>query len=156
MYDLGLFVKNFLLRTRDLKFISLLLSLIFSICFASILILSDSLNLTTWLGWLLGIGVVGIMHLHIKSFFSVEVSDLGFYYSRLYGMYFAFICTSLVFIIILSFNTKNLSSLSGFIMLCVVFCSGFFNFLRDNFADQQRKHLLAKDLIEKNNKKNNN
>lgn len=156
MFDLGLIVKKFLLRTKDLKFLSLILSLFFSICFTSILILSDSLKLTNWLGWLLGIGVVGIMHLHIKSFFTVEVSDLGFYYSRLYGMYFAFICTSLVFLIILSFNTKTLSLLSAFIMLCMVFCSGFYNFFRDNFADQQRKHLLAKDLIDKNNKKNNN
>ena len=99
-----------------------------------------------------GLGALGILLLHVKSFFSTDVAELGFYYTRLYGLCFGFTCTSMVFLIILSFGEKSISTTSLFILMIAVFGIGFFNFFRDNYSDMAKKHLLAKELIEKNNK----
>lgn len=142
-------MKNFLSKIKHLKYVALLISVFISASIAYLMVWSDSLRLITWMGWILGVGVIGLLHLHIKAFFHTEVDDLGFYYSRLYGMFFSFILTSLVFIIILSFNSKTISNFIGFIFLFFVICSGLYNFFLDNFEDQRRKHLLGKNMIEK-------
>ena len=113
---------------------------------------SDLLSVTGWLSWIFGLGALGILLLHVKSFFSTDVAELGFYSTRLYGLCFGFTCTSMVFLIILSFGEKSISTTSLFILMIAVFGIGFFNFFRDNYSDMAKKHLLAKELIEKNNK----
>ncbi|MPN19541.1 hypothetical protein SDC9_166912 [bioreactor metagenome] len=145
-------MKNFLLRIKDVKVLCFLISIVLAILAAYLALWSDLLSVTGWLSWIFGLGALGILLLHVKSFFSTDVAELGFYYTRLYGLCFGFTCTSMVFLIILSFGEKSISTTSLFILMIAVFGIGFFNFFRDNYSDMAKKHLLAKELIEKNSK----
>lgn len=145
-------MKKFFLKIKDLKILCFFISIIASITVSYLALQADLLGVTGWLSWIFGFGVLGVLLLHLKSFFSTDVEELGFYYTRLYGMFFGFTCTSIVFLIILSVGGKSISSTSLFVLMIAVFGIGFFNFLRDNYSDMARKHLLAKDLIEKNSK----
>lgn len=145
-------MKRFLLKIKDLKLLCLLISIIGAMAVTYVLFWSNFLVVSSWLSWSLGVGVLGVLLLHVKSFFSSDVSDLGFYYSRLYGLFFSFTYTSLIFLLILAFAGTRVSITSIFVLLVVVFSTGFYNFLRNNYEDMARKHLLAKDLIEKNGK----
>lgn len=145
-------MKKFFLKIKDLKVLCLFISIIASIAVSYLALQADLLSVTGWLSWIFGLGVLGILLLHLKSFFSTDVTELGFYYTRLYGMCFGLTCTSIVFLIILSVGGKSISGTSLFILMIAVFGIGFFNFLRDNYSDMAKKHLLAKDLIEKNSK----
>lgn len=143
-------MKSFFLKIKDLKLLSLLISIIAAMMVAYVLFWSNFLAISSWLSWSFGVGVLGVLLLHVKSFFSSDVSDLGFYYSRLYGLFFSLTYTSIIFLLILSFAGSRVSITSIFILLVVVFTTGFYNFLRNNYEEMARKHLLAKDLIEKN------
>lgn len=145
-------MEKFLVKIKDLKVLCFLIAVVVAIPVAYLALWSDLLGVTGWLSWIFGFGVLGILLLHVKSFFSTDVRELGFYYTRLYGMFFGFTCTSIVFLIILSFGGKSISTTSLFILMIAVFGIGFFNFLRNNYADMASKHLLAKELIEKNSK----
>lgn len=145
-------MKSFLLRIKDVKILCFLISIVLAIVAAYLALWSDLLSVMGWLSWVFGSGVLGILLLHVKSFFSTDVAELGFYYTRLYGMCFGFTCTSIVFLIILSLGEKSISTTSLFILMIAVFGIGFFNFLRDNYSDMAKKHLLAKELIEKKSK----
>lgn len=118
-----------------------------------ILVSSELLIVKNWLYLLLGVGVVGVLSLHVKSFFATEIDDLGFYYSRLYGMFFSFCYTSLIFIVILALGGTGINPSTINMLLVVVLGFGFYNFLCDNYFDMTYRHLLAKELVEKNNKK---
>jgi hypothetical protein len=143
-------MEGFILKIKDLKLFCLLVSCIAAMIVAYVLFWSNFLAYSSWLSWSFGVGVIGVLLLHVKSFFSSDVSDLGFYYSRLYGLFFSLTYTSIVFLLILSFAGSRVSKASIFVLLTVVFTTGFYNFLRNNYEDMARKHLLAKDLIEKN------
>ena len=145
-------MKSFLLRIKDVKFLCFLISIVLAILAAYLALWSELLSVTGWLSWIFGLGALGILLLHVKSFFSTDVAELGFYYTRLYGLCFGLTCTSMVFLIILSFGEKSISTTSLFILMIAVFGIGFFNFFRDNYSDMAKKHLLAKELIEKNSK----
>lgn len=145
-------MKNFLLKIKDVKVFCFLISIVLAIPTAYLAFWSDLFSVKVWLSWIFGLGVLGILLLHVKSFFSTDVADLGFYYTRLYGLCFGLTCTSMVFLIILSFGEKSISATSLLILMIAVFGIGFFNFFRDNYSDMAKKHLLAKELIEKNNK----
>ena len=145
-------MKRFLLKIKDLKLLCLLISIIGAMAVTYVLFWSNFLVVSSWLSWSLGVGVLGVLLLHVKSFFSSDVSDLGFYYSRLYGLFFSFTYTSLIFLLILAFAGTRVSITSIFVLLVVVFSTGFYNFLRNNYEDMARNHFLVKDLIEKNGK----
>lgn len=106
-----------------------------------------------WLSWVFGVGVCGVLLLHIKSFFASDTNELGFYYSRLYGMFFTFTYTSFIFLVILGFGGIGINPTSLFSLLIAVLALGFYNFLCDNYADMAIKHLLGKSLIERNQNK---
>lgn len=145
-------MNKVLLKISDIKLLCFFISLFTAILTAYLLIWSGLLSVSGWLYWVLGLSSLGIILLHVKSFFSIDTSELGFYYTRLYGMCFGCGCTSLVFLIILSFSKNSISQTSLFILILSVIGIGFYNFLRDNYSDMAKKHLLAKELIEKKGK----
>lgn len=140
-------MKDLLFKIKNLKLLSFLVSLALSILISYILISSELLSISGWLSWTLGIGVLGVLLLHAKSFFSSDVKDLGFYYSRLYGLFFSFSYTSLIFLVLLKIGDVKITSTSLFVLLIVVFCIGIYNFLRNNYEDLALNHLLAKNLM---------
>lgn len=144
---LGNVLKDLLFKIKNFKLISFLVSLILSISISYMLISSELLSVSGWLSWTLGIGVLGVLLLHAKSFFSSDVSDLGFYYSRLYGLFFSFSYTSLIFLVLMKIGDIKVTATSLFVLLIVVFCIGIYNFLRNNYEDLALNHLLAKNLM---------
>ena len=146
-------LKTFLLRIKDLKILNFLIAIIVALPVSYLMIWADLMLVKFWISWIFGMGVLGILLLHVKSFFASDVNDLGFYYSRLYGMFFGFISTGAVFLVILGLGGKAINPSPLYILLVAVLAVGFFNFLRDNYADMAVQHLLAKNLLEKNKNK---
>lgn len=110
------------------------------------LAIADVMNIRGILGWTAGLGGVIVLMLHAKSFFSTD--DLGPYYSRIYGLGFGLIYTSLVFYLFtfyagqqnLFFNKVAFSS-----MLSIA----LYNFLVNNYAGIEKQHLIAKTMLDK-------
>lgn len=146
-------LKTFLLKIKDLKILNFLIAIIVALPVSYLMIWVDLMPVKHWLSWIFGMGVLGILLLHVRSFFTSDVNDLGFYYSRLYGMFFGFICTGAIFLVILGLGGKAVNPSSLYMLLVTVLALGFFNFLRDNYADMAVQHLLAKNLLEKNKNK---
>lgn len=145
-------LKKILLKIGNSKILIYIIPLVLGVLSSYALLWTELLTINGWLYWLFGLSCLCVLLLHVKSFFATDIEQLGFYYSRLYGMFFGIVCTSLIFLIVLYFSKTAVSPKSLVVMLTFVFGSGYFNFLRNNYSDLAVKHLLAKELIEKNKK----
>ncbi|WP_411688738.1 hypothetical protein [Acinetobacter indicus] len=146
-------MKTFFLKIKDLKLLSFLIAIVVALPISYLIVSSEVLLVKGWLSWTLGVGVVGVLLLHIQSFFATDIGELGFYYSRLYGMFFSFAYTSLIFLVILAIGGGAINPTAPYSLMVTVLAIGFYNFLRDNYADMAIKHLLGKNLLEKNQNK---
>ncbi|NNH78808.1 hypothetical protein HLH17_14380 [Acinetobacter sp. ANC 5380] len=145
-------MKSLLLRFEKNKWLSLLTAIIVGGLVGYYLLSVDWMPIQNWFKWILGLGATGLVLLHVKSMFSENVEDLGFYYSRLYGMCVGFIYSSVGFMILLKFKTDP-SAASGLILLSTVLATGCFYFIKNSYSKLAESHLIGKNLIEKQKKK---
>lgn len=145
-------MKSLLLRFENKKYPSVFFGLIIGGMLSYWCLNLDLMPIKTWLGWLLGVGILGIVLLHVKSLFMDNEKDLGFYYSRLYGFCFTLIYTTIIFMIIISLVGK-VALENELVFLTAIFSMSFYSFLLNNYASLRQSHLIGKNLMDK--KKNN-
>ena len=107
-------------------------------------------NIRGLLGWAFFLGIFIVLWLHAKSFFSTD--NLGIFYSRMYGFGFGLIYASAVFYLFTFYAGQqnhffNKIGLSTILSICI------YNFLSNNYAGIEKQHLIAKHMIEKEQKK---
>lgn len=116
---------------------------------ASIGVSMEAANLTNIrgvLGWTGFFGVFIVLWLHGKSFFSTD--NLGFYYSRFYGLGFGLIYTSVVFYLF-TFYAGQLNEFFNQVGLSTIFSVASYNFLVNNYSGIEKQHLIAKSMVDK-------
>lgn len=144
-------MKSLCLKFEKSKGLSLLIAILLGGFAAYSLLFLDVFQIKKWFWWIIGLSTLGILSLQAKALFLNDVEDLGFYYSRLYGMFVGFFYTSVAFQIMLSF-VKGTDMSREFIWLMVIFSTGIYYFLKNSYADLSKTHLIGKILMEKQKK----